>query len=244
MEAQQSHLIKALTAICRHVRQPVGEGELKEILETARKCGFDFEKAGDQLNITKPISEISQGRGLKDSDGRNGKHSRKRKRGEEALDDNRVPTQVSDANENSDITNLHTAMSFQHDDPLKDKPFSKPVDDYWNLDAYWDQVAAPFQSTPIPDSSEAFPAQQNFPLPSQDQPDSLNRMLDNIFQSSYNPDLHTQSTDPLSTTSVNAPLDSDVALSSLSTFSQPEWDSTLWWDPSLLFNTTSDTSPS
>jgi len=118
------------------------------------------------------------------------------------------------------------------------------VDDYWNLGAYWDQVAAPFQSVPATDASETFPAQQNYPLPSQDQADCLDRMSDGILQSSYNPDLYTQSMDARSATGVKAPIDSGTAFASLSTFSQPEWDSTLWWDHSLLFNTTSDISPS
>ena len=244
MEAQQSYLIKALTAVTRHVRQPVGEKELKEILQTVRRCGFDFEEAGDQFNITKPISEILQGRGPEDAEGGRGHHSRKRKREEEALDDSRTPTQVADSNESTHAITLDTAMCLQQDDLSIHQPCSEPVDDYWNLDAYWDQVAAPFQCVPATDSSETFPAQQKYPLPSQDQADCLNRMLDGIFQSSYNPDLYTQSMDARSATGVKTPIDSDTAFSSLSTFSQPEWDSTLWWDPSLLFNTTSDTSPS
>jgi hypothetical protein len=178
--------MKALTTVTRHVRQPVGEGELKEILETVRKCGFDFEGAVGQFNIKKPISEMLQGRGPKDAEGGNGNHSRKRKRGEEALDDNRIPTQVADSKEYSHLTGLDTVMPFQQDD----LSFSEPVDDYWNLDAYWDQVAALFRYVPTTDSSDVFPDQQNYPLP---------------FQ---------------------------------------EWDLTLLWDPSLLFNTTLDTSPS
>lgn len=244
MEARQSHLIKALTAVTRHVRQPVGERELNEILETVRKCGFDFEGVGDQLNITKPISEIFQGREPKDAEGGNGNHSRKRKGREETLDGNRIPTQVADANEYSHHINVDTVMSFQQQDLSKHQPFLEPVDDYWNLDAYWDQVAAPFQTVPTTDPSEDVPPHRNYPLRSQDQADSLNRMPDDMFQSSCNPDLHMKSIDALSAAGLNSSIDSDVAFSSLSTFSQPEWESTLWWDPSLLFNMTSDTSPS
>ena len=244
MEAQQSHLIKALTAVTRHVRQPVGERELKEILETVRRCGFDFEEVGDQFNITKPISEILQGRGPEDAEGGRGYYSRKRKRGEEVIDDTPIPTQVADSNESTHAIILDTAMCLQQDDLSIYQPCLESVDDYWNLDTYWDQVAAPFQCVPATNSFETFPAQQKYPLPSQDQADRLNLMLDGIFQSSYNPDLYTQSMDARSATGLKAPTDSNAAFSSLSTCSQSEWDSTLWWDPSLLFDTTSDTSPS
>lgn len=244
MEARQSLLIKALSAVTRHVRQPVGESELKEILEIVRQCGFDFKHVGNQFNLTQPISEILQGRGPKDHKIRDGHPPGKRKRGEEASDNNRIPTQVADPDEPLHLTTLDTVMCLQQDNLSKNRPVPGPVDDYWNLDAYWDQVAAPFQCVSATNSSETFPAQPNYPLPSQDQADCLNRMLDGIFQSGYNPNLHTQSIEARSATGVKAPIDSDATFSSVSTFNQPEWDSTLWWDPSLLFNTTPDTSPS
>lgn len=47
MESQQTRLIEALRKLYRHVKQPIDEDDMQEILQTARACGFDFEGVQD-----------------------------------------------------------------------------------------------------------------------------------------------------------------------------------------------------
>ena len=48
MESQQTRLIEALRRLHRHVKQPIDEEDMQEILQTARACGFDFDFEGVQ----------------------------------------------------------------------------------------------------------------------------------------------------------------------------------------------------
>lgn len=47
MESQQTRLIEALRKLHRHVKQPIGEEDMQEILQTVRACGFDVEGVND-----------------------------------------------------------------------------------------------------------------------------------------------------------------------------------------------------
>src|ERR1700722_17899754 len=122
METQQLLLIKALKAVSRHVPQAVGEGGLKEILETVRSCGFDFDGLGDQANIAEPAIKMLQAKWLNDDhtdEAENVSSTRKRKREAGIFPMDGIPTSMAGYSGNLELTSLDAGDSFTHKEASK-----------------------------------------------------------------------------------------------------------------------------
>lgn len=239
METQQSRLIQALKQVIRHVRQPVGEVALKAITEAVKTCGFDFEGIGDEGHTQKPTIKIQLPNKL-DNDTceeiENINSGAKRKRGDDILDfDVAHPEQTA-----VEIADIVKQGDRDWNGFSKQQRVSELFDDYWNLDAYWDVVAAPYQSlSPAAQPSISFPDQQIYGSPedlpkgsSQSLPTLPDWMLDGLFQPGLIGTTRPQQ-DLLGNIAVDT-VNAEPPLPTLENFS--DRDSTLWY-PSLLYDT-------
>ena len=276
MESQQTRLIKALKKMRRHVRQPIQEEDMKEIVQTVRACGFDFEGLPEILDsCTESHEEINQNQNTNtnlsaDDDGTSEKDKndsgdtskspsmtdegsdlpRKRKRGESGPQyDSTIVShidapQLDQTSHTVSIGNggFGRASERQTSPQKRRRPVTptEHIDDYWNLENYCDQVISPYipsdptllSEAPVSSSLTDTNLQNtsnSFPQWPSDMPAW---MLEGLSQPAVPTEYDTisidrspsayltgGSTDPLST--LAAPLD---------------WESTMWWDPSLLFD--------
>ncbi|KAI9820577.1 MAG: hypothetical protein M1827_004946 [Pycnora praestabilis] len=308
MEMQQTRLIKALKKMSRHERQPIEEEDMKEIVQTVRACGFDFEGVSEfldrntkngsteakheeiehaptckarnstQHNVTgKNSTDGVEKGGQRPSIENSGRSSSgKRKRGGQGQKSNNLVVPHDDGTEvdltQDDVSFGDAGLNQTCEEGMASSKRQKsgiptePIDDYWNLDHYWEQVKSPYTQsqsamvsevpvssqlteTSLPNTSISFP-QWPSPLPSwmsdgvsngilertsNGVPDSMpNGPLNGISQpmktavqyETQSPDANSPSAfqfeelGPLSST-LEAPLD---------------WQSGMWWDPSLLFD--------
>jgi hypothetical protein len=223
---------------------------LKEIMQTVKICGFDFEGIEDQGHTQKPTIQTPLPYKLDNETSErieNINSEAKRKRGDDVLDFN-----VG----HREQTAVEMADSYKHGDQdwngfSKRQKVSELFDDYWNLDAYLDVVAAPYQSlAPPAQPSTSFPDQHKYSLPedvpkgSFQWPSTLpDWMLDGLFQ----PGLIGQSTigpqqDLLGNIAVDT-VNAEPPLPTLDNFNPSDRDPTLWWDPSILYDTNLNPSP-
>ncbi|MCJ1306263.1 hypothetical protein MMC08_009083 [Hypocenomyce scalaris] len=261
----------------RHVRQSIKEEEMKEIVQTVRACGFDFESMPEILdsftesheeinhnqNANTNLSTADEGTSEKDKND-SGDTSKspsmthkgsdlptKRKRGEFGPQHDSTTVSHIDGPQLDQTWNTVSggnegfgqASERQTSPQKKRRPVTptEHIDDYWNLENYCDQVISPYipsdptllseapVSSPLTDTN--LPNTSNsFPQWSSDMPAW---MLEGLSQPAVPTEYDTissidrsssayligESTDPSST--LAAPLD---------------WESTMWWDPSLLFD--------
>jgi hypothetical protein len=242
MENKQSQLIKALTVISRHVRQPVCEGDLKEILETVRQCGFDFERVGNQFKISNYVTEISQAKLAKRPyddaiDEADDIHSIMKRKQRHISHEVGISAELVGFNGLTPLDGEN--ICDQRDAPNHQLASDQPFDDYWNLDAYWDEVAAPFLQPPGPATQPAtiLRSDQEYIMPCQYSSDPPNWVLDGILPPDYSTVPNRQAMNSQSD-SVSAPAKgAESALPSHNTFDHSDLNSTVWQDPALLFDT-------
>ena len=276
MESQQTRLIEALRKLHRHVKQPIEEEDMQEILQTARSCGFDFEgvqniqynapesntpRAGHD-NIEPSGSRATIGfNDNKDANGNNRNSAMrlatgldclgKRKRAEFGQLRNTAITPGSDvafvANVGNSSPDTNGGSNLAHESetsPLKRQKAAAPtemVDDYWGLDSYFDQVTTPYNPSKPPtilgtaDSNPTSDAnllnvsnalRQPWEMPAS----SWNDLSQSLTTTDDDPTFEINGT-----TSAYPIGESTEALSTFE--AQHDWGSTMWWDPSLLFDT-------
>lgn len=249
METKQSQLIKALTVISRHVRQPVCEGDLREILETVRKCGFDFERVGDQFKISNNVTEISQAnlakRPYDDAiDEPEDTHSTiKRKQRHCISHELGISAGLVGLNGLTHLDGENTC--YQRDAPNHQLASDQPFDNYWDLDAYLDAVAAPFLPPPSLATQPAtiFRSEQEHIMPCQYLSDPPNWVQGGIYLPDYttvpNRQAMNSQSDSVSTPAKGA----ESALPSQNTLNHSDLNSTVWWDPASLADTSLSFTP-
>jgi hypothetical protein len=224
---------------------------LKEIMETVKICGFDLEGIEDQGHTQKPTIKTPLPNKLDSETSErpeNINSEAKRKRGDDILDFN-VGHREQTAVEMADICKPQGDKDW-NGFPKRQK-VSELFDDYWNLDAYLDIIAAPYQSlAPAAQPSICFPDQHKYgsledvPKGPSQWPSTLpDWMLDGLFQ----PGLIGQST-----TGPQQDLLGNIAVDTVN--AEPPWptpenfnpsdkDPTLWWDPSILYDTNLNPTP-
>lgn len=281
MESQQTRLIEALRKLHRHVKQPIEEKDMQEILQTVRACGFDVEGVQDIQNNTHQSSTPQAGHdnlqsfgngaanGFTDNKDTNGENRNgvmdwatghdclgKRMRADyeplpnPIITPNSVVAAVRHVGGSLPDTSGGSDMAFESQaSPLKRHKPAGPaemIDDYWKFDNNFDQVVTPYNlskpstisGTPISNlTSDA--NLQNVSSSSQQTSEMPDWAWNNLSQP-----LTTTDDDPIfeinETTSTYPVVGS---LEALSTFEAPhDWGSTMWWDPSLLFDTRLDNS--
>lgn len=228
MEDQQSQLLKALTAVSKHVRQPVDGEDLKEILDIVEKGGFAFETVGEHPTIARTTTSNVRNKRRNDDqvdEGDSISPTRKRKQG-----CGKGVSPLGNGNPHSTSANIST--SFDQNIPPHYQPTPESIDNYWKMDGYGDKVAAPFKH-PLTDTYPAISpsTQQNRIAPSQDIWVPGNRICDSISQSTY----PTAPTTCPPVAGLDLIQDTEPLFSSLNHFDSTDWNSVLWWDPSLLF---------
>lgn len=213
MEIQQSNLMKALTNIVRRVRQPVGEADVKQIMETVKECGFAFEGVGDnQLCVARPVYEtLSATTTTTNLNKSNVPTTRKRKR------EGNIPSVATSSNEETpaqwneyaDLTSANMSPiieshveDYEQEEASKRQRAGDPFDASWNLDPY----AAPYQT---PHTT----AEEPTPLSQQDFASKLNTQYVNAL--------------PNSNMTAGIPGEPVYYMQSQAW----DWNSTLWWDP-------------
>ena len=250
-------MIKALRDISRHVQQPVGKEGIKEILKTVRECGFDFQPMVDQSDMEKREVELSgAGKPIEHHFGRvEGKSSpRKRKQGSDTTSEAEINDGMAQRNGTSDSMFLAVADDYSRSNSSKYQRISEPFDDYWDLDAYWDAVASPFfpaaptmntaisfqneqtRISPTMAAAKILHNQQIYIPPSQDPSNLLESVPSDIFHPTYNTQQNEQVMNDLSMDSLGPLMGDESALPSFNTFNPLDWNFTLWWDPSSLFD--------
>ncbi|KAG9241013.1 hypothetical protein BJ878DRAFT_253706 [Calycina marina] len=242
MEAQQGRLIKALKDINQHIQQPVGREGIKEILETVRDCGFEFEGMVDHARYGKQTMSTSAIEPpVEHHFGTN--HIKKRKRefemptgttmdGDLSLHDGTPPNIQS----NGAMQNVSYSMS-----PGVNSIPKHFGNNHWDLNAPQNAVSGSLNQysnhqAQLPMKvGNALLDQQQCGATVQNAQDLLESMLGSSWQPTNN--LISNGDANLPAQYQGPPLGQGVLGASLTTSNIPCWDSTIWWDPSPLFGT-------
>lgn len=279
MESQQTRLIEALRKLHRHVKQPIDEEDMQEILQTARACGFDFEGVQDiQYNTHESNSPPPGHDNLEHVRSRatNGFHNNKDTNGEEmnsVMDwgtghdclgkrkraefgqllntaiapDSDVPVVGNFGDSLPDTSEVSDVVHESETSPLKRQKPAAPaetVDDYWNFDSNFDQVTTPYKSSKPPIipteafSNSVFDADLQIVSDPLQQPSELPAWSWNDLSQPLTT-THDDPTFEANRTTNTHPIEDSTAASSNFDASH-DGGSTMWWDPSLLFDTGHD----
>ena len=276
MESQQTRLIEALRRLHRHVKQPIAEDDMREILQTVRACGFDFEGVQD-IHYDAPESKAPPA-GLADlgsfeniaTNGFNENNATKggnrnsvmdwatgqdclgkRKRAEFGQFLDMAITPGSDVavggNVGNSLPDTNGGSDLTHDSeisPLKrQKPAAptEPVNDSRSFDNYFDQVTTPSNPFKPPTPPGTDVSNPTFDASLQNVSNSLQQLSEMPAWSWSDLSQPLTTTDDDSTFEINgntSTYPTGETSKAVSTFEAPhDWGPTMWWDPSLLFDT-------
>jgi len=227
METQQLQLIQALKDISRHVQQPVGQQDMREILETVKKCGFDFEGVETQSfpenqdptaanNIYVERLNEHHNSGMEAA-----YHAKKRKRGISKSEAG-LMSGVSGFNGGSENIDNEVQMNAQ--------PVHELSKGHGNL-AWGDSNLSSHSFVPPTVAQSAMPFSSQSDTWVDPQYSNMEGWgLDPHFQASH---IAPENILPSSDLEIY-PQNQDWT--PLDTSNPSDWDSTMWWDPSLLLD--------